>query len=68
MNLGTVMAFLLGNYFDYVAQAKFHLILSVLYVILFARIPESPQHLINVQRQKVRKGENDVFNAELIYD
>lgn len=54
MNLGTIMAFVLAKYFDYVDQAKIHLIVSILFVILFARIPESPQHLVDARREKVR--------------
>lgn len=53
MNSGIVIAFVLAKYFDYAAQAKCHLIVTILFVILFAKIPESPQHLINMQKQKV---------------
>lgn len=54
MNLGTASAFVLAKYLDYNDQAKCHLIMVILFVILFARIPESPQHLIDMQRPKVR--------------
>lgn len=53
MNLGHVVAFVLAKYFDYATQAKFLMIFPIVFVILFARIPESPQHLINVQKQEV---------------
>lgn len=58
MSSGTVLAFVLAKYFDYVAQAKVHLVVSILFVIVFARIPDSPQHLVNVQRQKVCNGKS----------
>lgn len=54
MNCGAVFAFVLGKYYNYADQAKFHLVLSVVYMILFARIPDSPQHLVKMQREKVR--------------
>lgn len=53
MNLGVIMAFVLAKYFDYAAQAKCHLVVVIVFIILFARIPQSPQHLVNVQKQKV---------------
>lgn len=62
MNFGTVTAFVAGKYFDYAVQVKFHLIVSLAYLILFARIPESPQHLVNVQREKVGIGSKESFH------
>lgn len=52
-NIGTLLGFVLANHFDYVSQAKCHLILPIIYEILFARIPQSPQHLVNIQKQEV---------------
>lgn len=48
-----LLGFVLANYFDYVTQAKYHLVLPIVYEILFARIPQSPQHLINIQKEEV---------------
>lgn len=48
-----LLGFVLAIYFDYATQAKCHLILPIVFEILFARIPQSPQHLINVQKEKV---------------
>lgn len=52
-NLGMLLGFVLANYFDYVTQAKYHLILPIVYEILFAKIPQSPQYFINIQKQEV---------------
>lgn len=51
-NIGTLLSFVLAHYFDYVTQAKFHLILPIAFVVLFARVPQSPQHLVNKQKLK----------------
>lgn len=53
LNLGVISAFVLSKYFDYVAQAKYNLILPIAFVILFAKIPDSPQHLMQIRREKV---------------
>lgn len=54
MNIGGVMAFLLGKYFHYADQAKFLMISTIVFVILFARIPDSPTHLVYMEKQKVK--------------
>lgn len=53
-NIGMLLGFVIANYFNYVDQAKFHLILPAIFLVIFSQIPESPQHLINTQRHKVR--------------
>lgn len=61
-NLGCILAFLLANFFDCVTQAKFHLILPVIFLISFVGIPQTPQHLINLKMHKVRiADETQVF-------
>lgn len=64
-NSGTVMAFVLAKYFDYATQAKINLVMPILFVILFARMPDTPQHLVNVERQKVIKW--DLNNYYYLY-
>lgn len=53
-NLDMLSGFVIANYFDYVTQAKLLLILPIVFVMLFARIPESPQYLMSIQKLKVR--------------
>lgn len=53
MNIGAVMAFLLGKYFNYADQATYLMIPTILFVILFAWIPETPVHLLKVDKLKV---------------
>lgn len=53
-NAGMVIAFLLGKYLDYADQAKFLLIPTIVFMILFAGIPESPAHLLKVNKQNVK--------------
>lgn len=53
LNSGVVFAMLLGKRFDYIDQAKFHLILPIIFMIFFVWVPESPQHLINMRKEKV---------------
>lgn len=52
-NTGMLLSFVIANSLDYVTQAKCHMILPIAFVILFARIPQSPQHLVNIQSPKV---------------
>lgn len=53
-NIGMLLGFVIANYFNYVDQAKFHLILPAVFLVIFSQIPDSPQHLMNTQRHKVR--------------
>lgn len=53
MNSGALIAFLLGKYFNYANQAMYLMILTIVFVILFAGIPQSPTHLVNMEKQKV---------------
>lgn len=52
-NTGMLLSFVLANSFDYVTQAKYLMVLPIAFVILFAKIPDSPQHLVNIQSEKV---------------
>lgn len=54
---------MLAHYFDYVTQAKCHLILPIAFLILFARIPESPQHLVNKQKLKAANKAHKFFKG-----
>lgn len=54
VNFGMVLAYLLGKYFDYADQAKFLMISTIIFMILFYGIPESPAHLLKVNKQKVK--------------
>lgn len=51
--LGYLLTFLLANYFNFIDQAKFHLILSIVFMTLFAGVPETPQHLVNRKKHEV---------------
>lgn len=53
LNLGVVFSLFLGKSFNYVDQAKYQLIFPILFLLLFVWVPESPQHLINIQKEKV---------------
>lgn len=55
VNIGMLIAFLLGKYFTYADQAMYQMIWAVLFVILFARIPQTPGHLVNMEKQKVSR-------------
>lgn len=54
MNVGALMAFILGKYFNYADQAIFFMVSAIVFVILFARIPNSPTHLVYMEKQKVK--------------
>lgn len=58
MNIGAVMAFSLGKYFNYADQAIFLMISSIVFVILFAGIPDSPTHLVCMEKQEVKPKTN----------
>lgn len=49
-NIGVLLAFVLGYYFDYVTVAWIVSSLSILFVICFWFMPETPQHLVLRQR------------------
>lgn len=53
-NLGSVMGFLLAAVSDSMAQVKVQLILPVIFLISFAGIPATPQHLCNQKKEIVR--------------
>lgn len=54
-NIGQLFGYVLANYFDYADQAKVHLLLPVIFMIVFIKIPDSPQYLISTERLKVCK-------------
>ncbi|KAL7741773.1 hypothetical protein ACLKA6_000381 [Drosophila palustris] len=54
-NVGVILAFVLGYYFDYATVAWIVASLSILFVVCFWFMPETPQHLIN--RQKPQEAE-----------
>lgn len=56
-NSGMLFSFLLGNYFDYIDQAKIQLILPVIFVLVLFCIPESPEYYI--------KRDNKLVNINL---
>lgn len=49
-NFGVLLSFVLGYYFDYVTVAWLVSSLSILFVICFWFMPETPQHLVLRQR------------------
>ncbi|KAH8403341.1 hypothetical protein KR222_011076 [Zaprionus bogoriensis] len=51
-NFGVVLAFVLGYYFDYATVAWIVASLSILFVLCFWFMPETPQHLALRQRPK----------------
>lgn len=53
-NTGIIFAFVLGNYSDYNDQAKFQLILPIIFILILTQLPESPEYLRKQQNDKVR--------------
>lgn len=49
-NVGVLLAFVLGYFFDYVTVAWLIASLSILFIICFWFMPETPQHLVLRQR------------------
>lgn len=56
-------AMLLGKNFDYVDQAKIQLIFPMIFMPLFIWVPESPQHLMSVQKEKAANKAHKFFNG-----
>lgn len=56
LNTGMFFAFLLGKYFDYAIEAMYLMLSTIVFVILFADIPETYQHLVKMEKQKVVNG------------
>lgn len=56
-NFGLIISFFLGNYMNWLDQAKVQIIVPIIFMILMFFIPESPEYLTN--RNKVKVG---IFN------
>lgn len=53
LNFGTVFALLLSKRFDYIDQAKYQLVFPIIFLLFFVWVPESPEHLMSVQKEMV---------------
>ncbi|XP_055301605.1 facilitated trehalose transporter Tret1-like [Sitodiplosis mosellana] len=76
VNFGTLLAFILGNSFDYYTTPTFLLILLFIFAISFAFFPESPTVLVRQNRiaeaeksikfyQSLREGDNQRLRLEI---
>lgn len=52
-NIGTLIAFLLGDYLNYTIQPIVHVTLPIIFFISFAFFPESPQYLMQIGKVEV---------------
>lgn len=57
-NVGFLIAYIIGNYFDYYAMPLFSIVLTAIYMLLIALLPETPTYLmrsnkIDVSRKSV---------------
>lgn len=53
-NVGILIAFILGNYVTYCIQPIILASLPVLFFVVFAFFPESPQYLMKIGKEEVR--------------
>lgn len=53
MNLGVASSFLLGGYFNYVDQAKIHIIFPAIFVVLALFLPQTPDFWIKRKKKNV---------------
>lgn len=68
LNLGVLLSFMLPSFFDSLTQAKYLLTVPIFYMILIAKIPDSPQHLYSLQKQQVWKESICAVRAITTYD
>lgn len=54
-NIGILMGFILGNYLTYTTQPIVHVLLPIIFFVAFAFFPESPQYLMKIGKDKVKK-------------
>lgn len=59
-NFGVLLAYIIGNYFDYYAMPLFSIILTAVFALLLFTIPESPIYL-------VRQKQFDVSGSGVVY-
>lgn len=52
INIGVVVAFVLGNYFSYITSPIVLLIIPILFLIMVAFFPETPKYLIKSGKDK----------------
>lgn len=52
-NTGLMLSYFLGSHLNCINQAKFHLIIPIVFIILLFLLPESPEFWINRKNKKV---------------
>lgn len=52
-NSGIIISYLLGNYFNFVDQAKMQLIIPIIFMIVAFFLPESPEFWARKNNEKV---------------
>lgn len=55
MNTGSLIGFVVGNYFDFQDQAKILLLIPTLFFIVFTFVPETPEYLRRQHKNEVMK-------------
>ena len=53
-NIGIIVSFCLGNYLDWVNQAKVQLIAPTIAIIILFFLPESPEYWTNRNKEEVK--------------
>lgn len=57
-NFGILLAYIIGNYFEFYAMPLFSIIVTVIFGILLLQIPESPTFLVRKNKIDVSKIHN----------
>lgn len=65
MNLGIVLSYTIGAFFNYNALPIFGIIVGIIFIIWMAYLPETPLYLYSQQKIKAAELSADFYNYEI---